>query len=127
MVVRKRGDSDLHDMKRFDNKLFGNRLRAIRKDRNVTTDILAEKAEVSTVFIRQIESGYKKPSISSFVAICNALRIESDCLLADFLESEGNNRDKEKYELLPSQIEIVDALIRQMSEQNKKDNAANQE
>lgn len=60
---------------------IGNRLRDIRQRQGMTQANLAEKAELSTVYISQIESGQKNISVDVLVRLCCALNISSDDLL----------------------------------------------
>lgn len=94
---------------------LGNRIRTARKEQHLTSEALSELCERSSVFIRQIESGTRLPSVPSLVAICNKLDVSADYLLADSLTKKSNDRIKTVYERLkmlsPKQAELAAAVI----------------
>ncbi|MBQ9199157.1 MAG: helix-turn-helix transcriptional regulator [Lachnospiraceae bacterium] len=71
-----------------DYSLIGRRVRYYRTLRNLTQANLAEIVGVADNYISMIESGYKKASLETLVAICNALNITMDVLLMDNLKSK---------------------------------------
>ncbi len=64
---------------------LGARIRAIRKERKLTTEQLSEMTGISDVYIRQIEGQGKVPSLDFFVNICNALETDPLYFLQDSL------------------------------------------
>lgn len=99
---------------------LGKRLNTVRKERNLSSNALSEQCAVDPVFIRMIESGARSPSLSVFIKICNSLRVSPGYLLADCLETDGDeqytamcNRIRE---LTPKQAEMVMAMIETMIE-----------
>jgi transcriptional regulator with XRE-family HTH domain len=54
-------------------RLLGETIRAKRKSANLTQEKLAEKADLSTIFISRIERGKESPSVDSLVKIARAL------------------------------------------------------
>ena len=54
-------------------RLLGEAIRAKRKKRHLSQERLAEKADLSTVFISRVERGKESPSIDSLVKIARAL------------------------------------------------------
>lgn len=61
---------------------FGRRMQQVRKyEREMTSEELAVSIGMSPTFIRQIECGVKKPSITTLVAIARALNTSTDYLL----------------------------------------------
>ena len=78
-------------------KLLGNRIREERKKKKYTLEQLAEKLDVSTTFIGQIERAKGVPSLETFVKIANALEISTDSLLfGDLTANSGNDYFIEK-------------------------------
>ena len=65
----------------MDYKLLGKNIKEVRKSLKITQEQLAEKIEVSTVFISQIESGARKPSLETVYKISGALKIKIDTLI----------------------------------------------
>lgn len=65
----------------MDYKLLGKNIKEVRKSLKMTQEQLAEKIEVSTVFISQIESGSRKPSLETIYKLSIALKIKIDTLI----------------------------------------------
>lgn len=62
-------------------KLIGKRIKEIREIKCLTQEKLAEKADLSKVFIAYIEIGKRKPSLESIVKISQALETSIDNIL----------------------------------------------
>jgi transcriptional regulator with XRE-family HTH domain len=56
-------------------RLLGQSIRATREQARLTQEKLAEKADLSTVFISRIERGRESPSFDSLVKIAKALKV----------------------------------------------------
>lgn len=65
-------------------KLFGRRLRELRKERGLTQEALAEEADLSGNYISDLELGLKVPSLTILVQLSQALDVATPVLLADF-------------------------------------------
>lgn len=102
----------------MDKTAFGKRINQARKEKELTSDKLAELCDMAPVFVRQIEGGTRLPSIPNLVAICNALQVSPNFLLGDDLEFS----DKEIIDRLvsrirtlsPKQVEMVCSTIETM-------------
>jgi len=70
---------------------FGRRLNAIRRERQVSSEKLSELCGINAVFVRQIESASRRPSLPVFVRMCNELRVLPNFLLQDSLLWEGED------------------------------------
>ena len=66
-------------------ELLGQRIRKYRRQKKYTLEQLAERLDVSTTFIGQIERATGKPSLETLVKIANALEVSTDELLFDGL------------------------------------------
>ena len=110
----------------MDKKSFGKRLNSLRKEMNLTSDQLSETLGITPVFLRQIESAARLPSVPKLVLICNALKVSPNYLLADSLELPGEknskfgNLDAKLNSLTPGQIELVTALVDALVKQTEK-------
>ncbi len=62
-------------------EFLGNQIRKQRKLKKYTLEQLAEKLDVSTTFIGQIERAKGIPSVETLVKIANALEVSVDSLL----------------------------------------------
>lgn len=101
-------------------ELLGKHIRKYRKLKNYTLEQLAEKLDVSTTFIGQIERAKGIPSLETLVKIANVLEVSTDSLLFGDLNTKSGNShfvkqieeltetftSKEK-ELLLKNIEII--------------------
>ncbi len=101
-------------------ELLGKHIRVKRKEKKYTLEQLAEKLDVSTTFIGQIERAKGIPSLETLVKIANVLETSIDSLLFGDLNSKSgtnhfiekilemteNFSSKEK-ELLLQNIEII--------------------
>ena len=74
-----------------DYKDLGNRVRIARKQRNMTQEELAKKAELSASFLGHIERGTRVASLDSLVDLCNALGVSPEYLLSGSLNRFETN------------------------------------
>ena len=65
-------------------RLLGESVRAKRKEAGLSQERLAEKADLSTVFISRIERGVESPSLDNLVRIAKALGVRVRDLVAAF-------------------------------------------
>lgn len=73
-------------------ELLGKQIRKQRKYKKYTLEQLAEKLDVSTTFIGQIERAKGIPSLETLVKIANVLEISVDCLLFGDLNEKSSNK-----------------------------------
>lgn len=74
--------------------VFGRKVNYIRKQRKLTSEQLAEKCDVNSGHIRQIESGKRMPSYKLLVEICNNLQVSPEFLM----EQDLKNMDMDDYQ-----------------------------
>lgn len=60
---------------------LGQNIRAVRKTRAITQEVLAEACNISPVFVSQIENGVRKPSLETICTIADTLSVTVDTLL----------------------------------------------
>ena len=65
-------------------RLLGESVRSHRKEAGFSQEKLAEKAELSTVFISRVERGVANSSVDSLVRIARALKIQVKDLICGF-------------------------------------------
>jgi len=65
-------------------RFLGEAIRTHRKEAQFSQERLAEKADLSTVFISRVERGKESPSVDSLVKIARALGVRVRDLVADF-------------------------------------------
>ena len=64
--------------------LLGEAIRARRKKAGFSQEKLAERADLSTVFISRVERGKESPTVDSLVKIAKALRAQVHDLVSGF-------------------------------------------
>lgn len=65
------------------NQTFGNKLRELRKEKNLSQRELADQVEVDFSYISKVENDrLPPPAADTIVKICEVLEISSDTLLA---------------------------------------------
>ena len=67
----------------MENTDLSKRIKEARQRKKLTQEQLAEKAEISTYYLGEVERGAKVPSLKVFVALADALVISTDSLLRD--------------------------------------------
>lgn len=75
----------------IDYSAVGKRISLIRKNRGMTQEQLAEKAELSNIYISHIENSRSIPSLETLMKLCGALDITPDEVLL------GTKQDMENY------------------------------
>lgn len=65
-------------------RLLGEAIRVRRKTAGFSQEKLAERADLSTVFISRVERGKESPSVDSLVKIARALRTRVSDLVSGF-------------------------------------------
>lgn len=75
----------------IDYSAIGKRIALIRKQNGITQEQLAEKAELSNIYISHIENSRSIPSLETLMKICSALDTTPDELLL------GTKQDMENY------------------------------
>lgn len=119
--------------KLLDKKLLGNNVYRLRKERHLTAEYLAEAADMSVYYLREIERGAKKPSLKLFIKLANALGVRANDLLGNI--TQHNRPLPEDYERSPYFkdlshsdmllcLDIVKAMVRnqELKKQEQEDN-----
>ncbi len=71
----------------MDKKDFGKRLRNLRNAANLTQEELAEKADISPVYLGEVERGKKVLGIDKFINLIKALNVSADYVLCNEIPS----------------------------------------
>lgn len=91
---------------------IGQRIQEIRKERDMTREDLAEKAEISSKFVYEVEMGKKGLSAESVAKITRALTTSSDYLLT----GKGEKNPKELEPLNPREKKQLERVVRVVHE-----------
>ncbi len=95
---------------------FGKRFYKAREEMQILTKELAKNCNISTTFIRQIESGSKLPSLPIFVNLCNELHVSPNYLLGNELENKyikDNQKELKQihYHMTPMEQKLTTDII----------------
>jgi transcriptional regulator with XRE-family HTH domain len=66
-----------------DGELFGSLIRALRAERGLTQEVLAERTELSVSYIGFIERGENVPTLTIVLDLAEALNVEASDLVRD--------------------------------------------
>ncbi|MBO5232255.1 MAG: helix-turn-helix transcriptional regulator [Clostridia bacterium] len=102
---------------------FGSRLREARNMAKFTQEQLAEKVNIGTTYVSDIERGAKFPSLSLFIKLVDALGVSSDFILRGEIEAGKNcvydDITKKLDALTPKQrlgvVNLIDAYIKTLN------------
>lgn len=95
---------------------IGDRIRYIRTQKGMSQEELAEFADVSPVYISNVERGEKSVSLKVIIAIANALNVTADTLLIDSITALSEKRNGQEFSVLyDCSKEENDILLRCMS------------
>jgi len=72
-------------------KLFGKRVRAIRKAAHITQEDAAERAHLNPKYVGELERGEKRPSFEAILSLGTALNV-SPATLFQFDKAEMNEK-----------------------------------
>lgn len=102
-------------------KQLGERIRMFRQNRGLSQEKLAERANLNTSFIGQVERGGKKPTIDTLEKIVNALDINFEDLFSfekSIIKSKDTTIiDKIAFELKgrsPDEQEAIYHIVKQV-------------
>lgn len=104
--------------------VLGKRIRERRKGQKMTLEKLSEKADISLVYLGEIERGIKMPSLNTFIKLVNALNISADELIYDETRSGkyylSDELAKAMQDLTPEQYAAVSKITITAIEQIKR-------
>ncbi len=101
-------------------KLFGKRVRRLRKAARLTLEQAAERAQLTGNYWGEVERCKKVPSLDTIVAMGKALNVPAHVLL--LLESEEDEKNlRKRMEILldkcsPEQLELVHRVTKSIVE-----------
>ena len=107
-----------------DYSLIGKRLAAVRKERKLTQEKLAELTDLANNYISNIENGRSIPSLETLVKLCNALEITPNELLLGTAKTSKTYLTSELYDKInnctPKEKRLIDGFISLLiAERNK--------
>lgn len=99
-------------------KEIGERIRKLRKNQNLTREELAEKSEISSKFLYEIEMGRKGLSADTLLKIARTLSCSCDYILTgeNYEKIQKNRTEKVLDEFEAKDMEYVKKLLSIMQE-----------
>ncbi len=101
-------------------KQIGRRIQAIRKQRGLTQEQLAEQLDISTTHMSAIERGVSGVTVEKLVQIINCLDCTADDLFCDVIHTGYRNKSSRLHDLiaaLPAKeqqkiFDVVETMVR---------------
>ena len=91
---------------------IGKRILDRRKQRGLTQEALAEKAEVTTQFVSYAESGKRAMRPENLLKISEALGVSADYLLTgDMIDKDSLLLSEKLRMLTPKQLRLIEGLL----------------
>ena len=85
---------------------LGNRIKTLRKAQNLTQQKLADRVDVSRIYVQALESNRRLPSMKLLQRLAPALNVEVTDLLMDFASPENPGRVQLESMLDNGELEI---------------------
>jgi transcriptional regulator with XRE-family HTH domain len=83
------------------------KIKALRKEREISQEMLAEQAQINISYLSRLENGHNEPSVEVFKRIADALGVSADYLLDESDEiTEVRLEDK----ALSERVRMIDSL-----------------
>jgi transcriptional regulator with XRE-family HTH domain len=93
---------------------FGDKLRALRLEKNITQQQLADRIELTSSSVSAYEKNLKYPSLDVLIRICEYFNTS-----ADYLIGLSNSMDLKLSVLTDEQVKLVTHLIAELEQGNK--------
>lgn len=74
----------------IDTQVLAERIRRLRHQRNLTQEQLAELADLSSVYVSNVECGKRVPSLDTMLIFCHVLKCTPDELLDGFYPEKSD-------------------------------------
>jgi len=93
-------------------------MRAVRKDRKLTLEKLAEMCNTSETVLRNYEKARRLPNVDMLLRICEALKVSPNYLLQDELSFALYEDKMESFKVIdlltPSQLKVLLDFLRSL-------------
>ena len=86
-----------YELKSLDVQEMGRRIRSKREFLNLTREELAERVDVSSQFISDIEYGHKGMSIRRLYMLCQVLDVSADYILAGKINQNDEDAEASRF------------------------------
>jgi len=107
----------------IDYKAIGKRVRELRQQQDLSQEQLASKAEITSVYLSNLENGHGKGSLPTFLKIANALGCGVDALLCNNINESRQIFEEQLGTLLKDctkeELKIIVGTVKGLTEQIK--------
>jgi len=107
----------------IDYKAIGKRIRELRQQQDLSQEQLASKAEITSVYLSNLENGHGKGSLPTFLKIANAFGCGVDALLCDNINESRQIFEEKLGTLLKDctkeELKIIIGTVKGLKEQIK--------
>lgn len=104
----------------IDYKLIGSRIKATRESKNMTQEILAEKANITIVYLSKIENGKVHPTLDVLDSLCVVLGCDLGSIFGgvstNMAEYQQDRINKLFQSLTPEIKPIALSLVEQLTQ-----------
>lgn len=91
--------------------LIGRNIKRLRRQQNMTQEMLAELIDGDQKHISKIESGKARPGLSTYLRIANVFHVSVDCFLRDAIETSEQLTEEEKSLLGPDEEALTQDVL----------------
>ncbi len=91
--------------------LIGRNIKRLRRQQNMTQEMLAELIDGDQKHISKIESGKARPGLSTYLRIANVFHVSVDCFLRDALETTDCLTEDERFLLGPNEEALTKDVL----------------
>ena len=108
----------------MDSKALGKRMQDARIAKGLTQADLAQRVDLTPKYLSNLECGFRMPRMDTFVDIANALNIDANTLLVDYLD-QGPEIESSRVAVMleklsagkqRSALRIIEAVLTEFSE-----------
>lgn len=103
----------------------GMRIQEARIAHNLTQAVVAQKADIATKYLSNVECGVRLPRLETLVAIANAIGVDANSLLVDVLDVSTSIRASQLQEKISklspenqkTALRVMETLVDELSNQ----------
>ena len=114
----------------FDYKTIGKRVKELRIKQGLSQEQLASRADITSVYLSNVENGHGKGSLPTFLKIANSLECGVDALLCDNINESRQIFEEQLGKLLEDcsqdELKIIVGTVKGLKEQIRAVESLNQ-
>jgi transcriptional regulator with XRE-family HTH domain len=90
----------------LESKLFGKRVRAVRRAAKFTQEAAAEASHLNSKYLGELERGEKRPSFEVIIALARALKVPPEAFFEFDLEEQNEKAIRSKIDELLDEADV---------------------